>query len=389
MGVAKLAGEASTVGPDSPRPSRGLVAVNGRFLADPVTGVQRYAFELTRALVGALGQHGRRLVVLAPSGALADQASLLPVVRARSRLRGYAWEQLALPSMVREVGASLLWSPANVGPLLVHRQILTIHDAAVLAHPEWFDWRFAMMNRLFLPRLARRVWHVVTDSAFSAQELSRHGVVTADRVTVIPAGASHVGLAADTVSGPRGDVSLEGPYLLCVSTLEPRKNLARLLNAWAAAQRRPELADHTLVIVGVAQWLFRNIPVSGTATPRVHFAGYASDAELARYYRHARAVVYVPLYEGFGLPPLEAMAAHVPVLVSDIPPLREVCGDAALYRSPWSVEAIADGLGEIIANTSLRARLRTLGDARQAELTWDRAAEQLGGLIARLEDSPP
>jgi glycosyltransferase involved in cell wall biosynthesis len=130
--------------------------------------------------------------------------------------------------------------------------------------------------------------------------------------------------------------------------------------------------------------LFRDARFPGAATPGIRLTGYVSDEELARYYRHAQAVVYVPLYEGFGLPPLEAMASHVPVLVSDIPPLREVCGAAALYRSPWSVPEIADGLREIVVNASLRSRLRELGDARRAELTWDRAAEQLAALIERL-----
>jgi glycosyltransferase involved in cell wall biosynthesis len=368
--------------------STGLVAVNGRFLADPMTGVQRYAFELTGALVGALAKHGRRLVVLAPGGVLDDRASQLPLVRGRSRLRGYAWEQLALPKMIREVGATLLWSPGNVGPLLVRQQILTIHDAAVFAHPEWFDWRFAMANRLFLPRLAWRVRHVVTDSRFSARELSRYGVVSPDRITVIPAGASRLGRAEDQGPGNAARSRPEGTYILSVSTLEPRKNLARLLAAWAVAQQRPELADVTLVIVGAAQWLFRDARFSRAATNRVRFTGYLSDEELAEHYRHAQAVVYVPLYEGFGLPPLEAMAARVPVLASDIPALREVCGGAALYRSPWSVPDIAEGLREIIMNTALRARLRELGDAKRAELTWDRAAEQLATLIERLAPSP-
>lgn len=368
--------------------SPGLIAVNGRFLADRMTGVQRYAFELTRALVGALARRGRRLVVLAPGGALDARASQLPVVRGRSKLRGYAWEQLELPSMIRRVGGTLLWSPANVGPLLVREQILTIHDAAVFAHPEWFDWRFALANRVFLPRLAHRVRHVVTDSQFSAQELSSHRVVPADRVTVIPAGASHLGPPDVALANDPPPTGPQGRYILSVCSLEPRKNLARLLAAWAAAQASAELADVTLVIVGAAEWLFRDARFPGATTPRVRVAGYVSDEELATYYRHAQAVAYVPLYEGFGLPPLEAMAAHVPVLVSDIPALREVCGAAALYRSPSSVPEIADGLREIIVNAALRARLRELGDARGAELTWERAAEQLAALIEQLGHSP-
>ncbi len=388
MDVARRDREPGRSVPDPPRGVPGPVAVNGRFLADRMTGVQRYAFELTRALVGALAKRGRRFVVLAPGGVLDPRASQLPVIRGTSRLRGYAWEQLELPRMLRDVGGALLWSPANVGPLLVREQLLTIHDAAVFAHPEWFDWRFALANRLFLPRLAQRVRHVVTDSRFSARELARLGVVRADRVTVIPAGVSPPVTAADALTDEPPPAAREGPYILSVGSLEPRKNLARLLAAWAVAQERAELADFTLVIVGTSEWLFRDARFPRTATRRLRFAGYLSDDELARYYRHAQAVVYVPLYEGFGLPPLEAMAARVPVLVSDIPALREVCGDAALYRSPWSEAEIADGLREIVVNASLRARLRELGDARRAELTWDRAAEQLAALIEQLGRSP-
>jgi glycosyltransferase involved in cell wall biosynthesis len=367
----------------------GPVAVNGRFLADRVTGVQRYAFELTRALIRTLAQQGRDLVVLAPDGGLDARASALPVVRGRSGLRGYAWEQVELPRMIREVDGAVLWSPGNVGPLLVTRQILTIHDAAVFAHPEWFDWRFAAANRIFLPRLAQRVRHVVTDSAFSARELARCGIVAADRMTVIYPGTSVLGGTGNRSAG-RGAhraVAPPNPYILSVSTLEPRKNLARLLAAWALTQRDPALAHLTLVIVGTSQWLFRDARFSGVSPERVRFVGYLPDEDLAAYYKHAEAVVYVPLYEGFGLPPLEAMAAGVPVLVSEIPPLREVCGGAALYRSPSSEAAIADGLREIIVNEPLRASLRERGDARRAELTWDRAARELADVLRRF--TPP
>jgi glycosyltransferase involved in cell wall biosynthesis len=353
-----------------------------------MTGVQRYAFELTRALADPLAQHGYQLVVLSPGGVLDGKASQLPVVQGRSKLRGYAWEQLDLPRMMKKVRARLLWSPGNVGPLFVRQQVLTIHDAAVFAHPEWFDWRFAMACRLFLPRLARRVRHVVTDSRFSALELSRYGIVGPEKVTVVPGGVSHLDAAGGEVSDERPRSGPQGPYILSVCTLEPRKNLARLLAAWAVAQEDPELSDFTLVIVGAAQRIFRDARLSRVATARLAFPGHVSDAELARYYRHAHAAVYVPLYEGFGLPPLEAMAARVPVLVSDIPTIQEVCGGAALYRSPWSVPELAEGLREIVVNTSLRARLRACGDARLAQLTWAGAAEKLAALIRQLLQTP-
>ncbi len=291
--------------------------------------------------------------------------------------------------MIREVDGAVLWSPGNVGPLAVSRQILTIHDAAVFAHPEWFDWRFAAANRMFLPRLARRVQHVVTDSAFSARELVRCGIVSADRMTVIYPGTSVLGGPGSHSSGTdeHRSVAFPSPYILSVSTLEPRKNLPRLLAAWALAQHDPALAHLTLVIAGASQWLFRDARFSGVSPDRVRFVGYLSDGDLAAYYRHAEAVVYVPLYEGFGLPPLEAMAAGVPVLVSEIPPLREVCGEAALYRSPSSEAEIADGLREIVVNESLRTSLRERGDERRAELTWERAAHELADVIGRF--GPP
>src|SRR5260370_871148 len=189
----------------------------------------------------------RRDLLLPSEGTPAWTAHI--VSPGKTRLGGYAWEQVELPRMMREVGGPLLWSPANVGPLLVREQLLTIHDAAVFAHPEWFDWRFALANRLFLPRLAHRVRHVVTDSWFSAQELSRYGVVPPDRVTVLPAGVWHFGPATHAPTTEPPPPGPRGRSLLSVSSLEPRKNLARLLAAWAVAHERPELADFTLVLV--------------------------------------------------------------------------------------------------------------------------------------------
>src|SRR5260370_21073071 len=116
MDVDRQGGASDASVPEPPRDRARVIAVNGRFLADRMTGVQRYAFELTRALVGALAQRGRRLVVLAPGGALDAKASRLPVIPGRSRLRGYAWEQLELPRMIREAGADLLCIPANISP---------------------------------------------------------------------------------------------------------------------------------------------------------------------------------------------------------------------------------------------------------------------------------
>lgn len=358
------------------------IAVNARFLCDRVTGVQRYAMELCRALVPRLADDGIELVLLAPKGPLHPLDLGARVVQADRAVHVYLWEQLVLPRMVRAARAGLLWSPANLGPLGVARQVVTIHDASVFVHPEWFDWRFALLYRLLLPRLARRVLRVVTDTRTAARDLVRHGVVARDKLTVVYSGVGFL---------PRGDATalarpLPEPYLLTVSSLEPRKNLPRLLAAWAKIQVRGALPEHRLVVVGAPARVFAGGALGDSLPPKVIAVGYVADEELQRYYAWADAFVYPSLYEGFGLPPLEAMLFGRPALVSDTASLREVCGDAALYCDPLSVDAIVDGVLRLATDHALRARLSSAAPARAASFTWDRAARELAGVLRQSLD---
>lgn len=360
------------------------IAVNGRFLRYRVTGVQRYARELVRALPPVLHERGDDLVVLAPATRLEPPGCNAPVIRAGGPLGDYAWEQLVLPWMFRRARADLLWSPGNLGPVTVARQVLTIHDAAVLAHREWFRPWFAWTYRRLLPRLGRVVQRIVTDSEFSRTEIVRYGIAEPAKIRVV-----YSGVTAGAPGRRAGSLPPHPPYVLTVSSLEPRKNLDRLFDAWGRAAQTPALQDYHLVVVGARGAVFaRRGNAPPRPPPRTTLLGYLSDDDLYAWYRGAHAFAYVSLYEGFGLPPLDALHQGVPVLAADIPSLREACGDAALFCNPLSVDEIAGGLVRVITDGAIRARLTSQGRARAARFTWEAAARDLAAVFGELTGRP-
>jgi len=332
------------------------IALNARFYAHRPTGMQHYALELSRRF-----------------------ANHLDPVRPSTPLRGttgHLWEQFYLPSAVR---GRLLWSPNNTGPLAVSKQVCTIHDLIPLDHPEWFNRRFAQWYTWLLPRLAKRVRHIIAISEFTKQRVIERLGVSAEKVVVVPNGvdARFSPRSAEEIEAARRALGIaSSSYLLCVGSLEPRKNLLRLLDAWRKAQESvPE--DVILVVAGGAA----NARVFGaarieTVPPRVHFTGYVSNELLPPLYSGAMAVAYPSLYEGFGLPPLEAMACGAPVVTSKTTSLPEVVGESALLVDPYNVDSIAEAIVHILCNRALRDELRTEGLARASLFTWERTARE-------------
>lgn len=318
-------------------------------------------------------------MVLAPAGRLINPDFDAPIIQAGGPLQDYLWEQLVLPRMFRQARADVLWSPANLGPVRVAKQVLTIHDTAVFAHSEWFKAWFAWTYHRLLPRLGRVVQRVVTVSEFSASEIARHGIAEAGKIRVVYGGVT-IGSARQRRSyfpAPR-------PYILTVSSLEPRKNVDRLLAAWNQVARTPALEGYQLLIAGAEGSVFATGRPESPPPPRTTFLDYVPDEDLYEYYRGARAFVYVSLYEGFGLPPLDALHWGVPVLAADIPSLREVCGDAALFCNPLSIDQIGEGLVRVVTDDSLRGQLAARGPIRAAQFTWERAARQLAAVFAEV-----
>jgi glycosyltransferase involved in cell wall biosynthesis len=339
------------------------ISVNGRFQGQRVTGVQRYAREL-------LARIGSRVTVVAPRVPLRG-------------MRGHAWEQGVLPRMFK---GNLLWSPCNTGPLTVRQQIVTIHDCGFYDHPECYSPLFVRWYRWLIPRLARRARHVITVSEFSRQRLIELVGLRENQVTVIPNGVSKRFQPAppNVVAEVKRRRGLPARYILSLGTLEPRKNLARLLEAWR--RLAPEVPDVSLVVVGAASSVFRSVHLADKL-PRTVLAGHIPDEDLPAIYSGAEVFVYPSLYEGFGLPVLEAMACGVPVVCSHAPALQEVSSDAGILVDPYEPDSIAHGIGRLLEAPSLQTVLRRRGLERASHYTWRRAAENTWRLLQAVAEN--
>jgi glycosyltransferase involved in cell wall biosynthesis len=275
--------------------------------------------------------------------------------RALVPIRDVGWYLGALPAKTRRDRIDVLHCPSQRAPTRGSVPlVVTIHDLAVLRHPEAFNRWTRAYSRLTLPSIARAARVLISPSEFTRRELIDVLDVPAEKIRVIAPGAA----AAFVADGE----AEQGDYVLTVSTLEPRKNLERLV----AAFQRADLNGCRLLVAGVRGW--GDVDVSGE---RVRWLGFVPDEELARLYRGARCVAYVSSYEGFGLPVLEAMACGAPVVTGRIGATEEVSDGAAVLVDPEDGDAIAAGLVEAIDRAD---ELRARGLARAKAFDWKRAA---------------
>ena len=342
--------------------SRGPVVLNRRAATRPtITGVERWTAEV----IG-------RLVARAPDRYVVAQ----PPPRARRRAPAQAWEQLALPVQAAQLRASLVFSPANLAPLAWPRNVLVMHDAAILRGPRAYSAAYrAWHGRLGLA-CARRALAVVTVSEFSRRELVEVAGLDPERLTVIPGGV-------DDRFTPQADpepvsrrLGLERPYVLTIATDDPRKNLAALAPVAAALAAAGHRAG-----VGRAT---RGPTSPEPGDPGLRPVGYVDDADLPAVYAGARAFVLPSRYEGFGLTCLEAMACGTPVVAADRAALPETCGDAALLVDPDDAAALAGAVLSAAGDPAVREPLRTAGLARARAFSWTTTAARTDALLSDL-----
>ncbi len=358
-------------------PERRTLAVNGLFLTQPTTGVQRYARELC-AHVAQAASARYRIVLISPRRGAVDIPAGVETVIDETRLASPLWIQLRLPLLARRLKADLLWSPTNIGPLAVRRQIVTIFDASVFACPEAFSRVFRRYYRFLLPRLGKRALRVVTISEFSRTELLRFGIAAPGRLDVVPCGVSRAFHAGCDVASWRQ----KQPYVLSVGSRDPRKNLSTLLEAWGSLPESVR-GDRRLLVAGGGGKVFAGEGLHALP-PRVELLGRVPDADLPGLYAGAELFVYPSLYEGFGLPPLEAMACGTPVIASRAASLPEVLGDAAEYFDPRDARDLSSCLARVLTSREARVHLRAAGLKRALAFTWESAAVQM---LRILDDS--
>jgi glycosyltransferase involved in cell wall biosynthesis len=338
-----------------PGPIPGPILLNARAATRPtITGVERWTAEVIPRL-RALDPE--RYMIVGPRP------------RARRRLAAQTWEQVALPALARRTGAAVVFSPANLAPLACPRNVLVMHDAAVLREPDAYSRAYVLWHRWFGLAAARRALAVITVSEFSRGELVSLAGLDAARVHVVPGGVSerfNPGVDHERVTTKLG---LSRPYVLTIATADRRKNLASL----SVAARR--LADEGIDLV----WAGDDRPYfsASGAVPGLRSVGYVDDADLPGLYAGARAFVLPSRYEGFGLTCLEAMACGVPVVAANRAALPETCGDAALLVDPDDSKDVGEALEQAMTDAAVRGRLRRSGLGRSAELSWECTARRV------------
>jgi glycosyltransferase involved in cell wall biosynthesis len=333
--------------------------INGRFTTQPLSGVQRFAVETTKALL----VRDPRYVLCTPRGG----SSVWPEAREVGTRHGQGWEQLDLPRVATN---GLLVNLGNTGPIMARRQLVVIHDTGVFSTPEAYSRRFRAWYKFLQFVLVRRGALIVTVSEFSRQEILRHLPARTQQVRVMPEGADHIeGVAADPeILSWHG---LEtGRFVLSVGTPAVHKNLSAL---WLLAQWLQERGTPLVMAGGMGGTAFQ---AAGLPQPACYL-GRVNDAQLKALYENAACFVFPSRYEGFGLPPVEAMACGCPVIVANIPVLREVCGEAVQFCDPGSAEDIAAKILTVLDSPMMQQELRAAGKLRASSFTWARSATML------------
>lgn len=360
-------------------------AINGRFLGQSTSGVQRYAREVTLALDSLLKDLANAagdltVELLSPPGAEAT----LPLENIRIRpvgmSDGHAWEQFALPAYLR----GGLLSLCNTGPLAARKQIVCMHDVNTRNYPYSYSLAFRSFYYFALPALASRARAVTTVSSHSAGELERHGICKRGKVTVIPNGHEH----ALRWEPRHSDVTREaaGPDTIVVlGSNIPHKNVGLILGM---AKKLGGAGFHIAVVGNMDPHVYKDSRLDTTGA-NVTWLGRISDNEFAALLRDSMCLAFPSFVEGFGLPPLEAMAIGCPVVVSNTTSMPEVCGDAALYASPHIPEEWMEHFMRLRRETGLREQMLMRGWARARRFRWESAARQYLELMAKLDGVEP
>jgi glycosyltransferase involved in cell wall biosynthesis len=339
------------------------IYINGKFFCQRITGTQRYAREILNQFDRLLSAEDREIdiEILVPRAVRPVPRYTNLSVRTVGALSGTAWEQIELPQYCR---GHLLFTLSGGAPLLHSRNVVTIHDAAVIAAPAGYSLAYRLWHGNVCRRMARSAEHIFTDSNFSKSEIVKWYGGSPENISVIYLGSDHFSSNSDSTALTRFGISQK--YVLAVSSHNPNKNFRRVVQAVCENGR----SSPPLVIAGARDSkIYRN---SMKLNEEVRVLGYVSDAELKSLYENAACFVFASLYEGFGLPPLEAMANGCPVVVSRVASLPELFEDIAFFCDPYRPQDIAAAIERAIKSAPPADDLKAFAK----KFTWEKCARE-------------
>lgn len=362
----------------------------------PLTGIARYTLELARAMSALTPRPEVVLLGAGDLGPLENQTAFpyvpLPGCRLLPGLMTFG--NVVIPSVARRLGLDLIHDPSGVTPLLFSfgefRSVVTVHDVFAWSCPGNSTLLDQIIYRQWLPRVLPKMSAVITVSQQSRQDIQQYLAPPADRVKIIPYGVTPLFRPLPRTQVKKHletEFNISDPYILYVGALTVRKNIKRALEAFALiSDQMPSLR---FILVGPRSW--KQSPVEEIIErldigDKILLTGPLTDKDLPALYNGAELFIFPSLYEGFGLPVLEAMACGTPVLTSNLSSLPEVTGDAAKLVDPIDVNAIAQAMTQVLQNPALAATMREKGLRRAQQFTWERTATQTLALYKKVLD---
>jgi glycosyltransferase involved in cell wall biosynthesis len=347
-----------------------MLIINSKFLTQNITGVQRFAFNVAIKLSQIKNNN---LLFFSPNGDFKpfyEEFFKKNFLIVKGRTRGIIWEQIELPLFAKRKKATIL-NLGNSGPVFYNKNVTVIHDLLWLKYPEAYSKLFIKWYSFMVPRLIRNSLKIVTVSQTSKKDIMNYFKIAEDKISVVYPGVDK------TIFRPlklkRED------FILWVGSLKAYKNFYGLIGAFKILRQKYKIS-HRLILAGYGVEKLRE-KFPGKIRDDVVFIDKVNDEILINLYNRADLFVFPSFYEGFGLPPLEAMACGCPVVVSNAGSLPEVCGDAAVYCNPYDPEDIARAIYEVLSSEELRNYLSQKGLERAKIFSWEKTAEEILKII--------
>ncbi|WP_288397480.1 glycosyltransferase family 1 protein [uncultured Acinetobacter sp.] len=344
-----------------------MIYINARFLTQNITGVQRFAIEISKSL----SKKRHDIIFLVPSLDFVIDKSFLNEFNIREIKggAGHFWEQFTLPKYLKSLDNPLLINLCNTAPIFYKNKISTIHDVTFLRYPESYSFKFRIFYNFLVPMVIKSSEKLLTVSKFSKDDISKEYNLDKNKINVIYN-------AVSDIFYPPAKIKSEKTYALAVSSPNKHKNFPNLINAFLKSN-----VNLDLKIIGSLSNAFNDQISFVSNDPRIKFLGRVSDKELIELYQNAKFFIFPSLYEGFGIPPLEAQACGCPVISSNAASLPEVLEESAFYFEPNDINAIKSAIELVNLDTVLMGKLVIDGYENIKRFSWDKSAQKLNEII--------